>query len=91
MEGPDSSEAHLWTVRLDASDDTFVRSLAWLSEEERERAERFRFARHRRAFILGRAALRALLGSYLGMDPAAVQFVVGQFRRLRRLCLYQRL
>jgi 4'-phosphopantetheinyl transferase len=70
-------DVRLWTVRLDASDDTFARSLAWLSEEETARAERFRFDRHRRAFVLGRAALRALLGSYLGMDAAAVQFVVG--------------
>jgi 4'-phosphopantetheinyl transferase len=77
MEGPDNCEAHLWTVRLEASDDNFARSLTWLSAEERARAERFRFERHRRAFILGRAALRALLGSYLGMDAAAVQFVVG--------------
>jgi 4'-phosphopantetheinyl transferase len=68
---------HLWTVRLEACDDNFARSLAWLSEEERARADRFRFDRHRRAFVLGRAALRGLFASYLGMDPGAVQFVVG--------------
>lgn len=41
------------------------------------RAERFRFERHARAFVLGRAALRALLGSYIGIAPADVGFVYG--------------
>ncbi len=68
---------YLWTVLLEASEDTFTRSLSWLSEEEMARAERFRFDRHRRAFVIGRAALRTLLARYLGMEAAAIQFVYG--------------
>jgi 4'-phosphopantetheinyl transferase len=75
--GLDSREVHLWIVRLEASEDNLARSLSWLSEEETSRAGRFRFERHRRAFVLGRAALRALLASYLSMDPAEVRFVYG--------------
>jgi 4'-phosphopantetheinyl transferase len=77
MEGPDSRDVRLWIVRLEASEENFARSLAALSPEETARAERFHFEQHRRAFVLGRAALRALLASYLGMDPAAVQIVYG--------------
>jgi 4'-phosphopantetheinyl transferase len=77
MEGPDSRAVRLWIVRLDAADDSFARSLSVLSPEETGRAERFHFDRHRRAFILGRAALRFLLASYLDMDAAAIQFVYG--------------
>ncbi len=77
MEGPDSRSVHLWIVRLEASEKTFVRSLALLSPEETARADRFHFDRHRRAFILGRAALRVLLASYLGLDAAAVEFAYG--------------
>jgi 4'-phosphopantetheinyl transferase len=68
---------HLWTVLLEASEDNFARALSWLSEQETARAERFRFDRHRRAFIIGRAALRALLARYLGLEAAAIQFVYG--------------
>jgi 4'-phosphopantetheinyl transferase len=64
-------------VRLEASDQIFARALAALSPEETARAERFRFDRHRRAFVLGRAALRFLLATYLGVDASAVQFVYG--------------
>jgi 4'-phosphopantetheinyl transferase len=62
-------------VRLEASEDNFARCLTWLSPEETARAERFYFPRHRRAFVLGRAALRALLARYLGMDEADVKFI----------------
>jgi 4'-phosphopantetheinyl transferase len=72
-----SREVCLWTVRLEASEDNFTRSLAWLSPEEKVRADRFHFTRHRRAFVLGRAALRALLGSYLETQPAEVGFTYG--------------
>jgi 4'-phosphopantetheinyl transferase len=74
---PDGREVHLWIIRLEASDDNFARSLAWLSPQELARAERFHFPRHRKAFVLGRAALRGLLASYLGTDAAEIAFTYG--------------
>jgi 4'-phosphopantetheinyl transferase len=80
LPGPDElsgREVHLWVVRLEAGENDFERSRSWLSEDEVTRVARFRFDRHRRAFVLGRAALRALLGSYLGIGPAEVCFTYG--------------
>jgi 4'-phosphopantetheinyl transferase len=74
---PDGCEVHVWTVRLEASEETFARSLSWLSPDETARAGRFHFDRHRRAFVLGRAALRWLLAGYLGSAPADVRFTYG--------------
>lgn len=62
---------------MEASEQSFARSLSWLAPEETARAERFRFERHRRAFVLGRGALRALLGNYLEASPAEIRFVYG--------------
>jgi 4'-phosphopantetheinyl transferase len=73
----DSRDVHLWVVRLEATEDNFARSLAWLSHDETARAERFYFERHRRRYVLGRAVLRGLLAGYLGMPPAEVSFVYG--------------
>jgi 4'-phosphopantetheinyl transferase len=70
-------EVHLWIVRLEGSEDNFARSLSLLSPEEKVRAERFHFDRHRRAFVFGRAALRLLLASYLGMEATKIDFVYG--------------
>lgn len=80
LPGPDAlgvGEVHLWVLHLEASEEEFDRARCWLSEDEIARAERFRFDRHRRAFVLGRAALRALLGSYLGTRPQQVCFTYG--------------
>jgi 4'-phosphopantetheinyl transferase len=74
----DDRQVHLWLVRLEASQDNFAQARSWLSPEETARAERFYFDRHRRAFALGRAALRGLLGSYLAIQPAKVGFVYGE-------------
>ena len=48
-----------------------------LSEDERERASRFRFDRHRHRFIVARARLRQLLGQCLGLAPEQVAFTYG--------------
>jgi 4'-phosphopantetheinyl transferase len=48
-----------------------------LSDEERGRAGRFAFERDRRRFIVGRAWLRRLLASRLGLQPEAVEITYG--------------
>ena len=45
-----------------------------LNTDERARAKRFHFERHRQRYIAGRACLRTLLGSYLGLHPAKIEF-----------------
>jgi 4'-phosphopantetheinyl transferase len=70
-------EVQLWALRLEASDQTLARLYSWLASDEAERAGRFRFEKHRRAFVLGRGVLRALAGSYLRIDPAKVAFAYG--------------
>ena len=45
-----------------------------LAADERERAARYRFAAHRRAFEACRGAVREVLGAYIGLPAAAVRF-----------------
>ena len=65
-------EVDVWLVSLD-----LPHPGAWeiLSTGERERADRFHFARDRRRFITARAHLRLLIGEYLAVPPASVRFV----------------
>lgn len=65
-------------ARLDASPGEVRALQAHLSAEERQRAARFFFERHRRRFIVARAILRELLGARLGVRPAAVELVYGR-------------
>jgi 4'-phosphopantetheinyl transferase len=48
-----------------------------LSDEERLRASRFVFERDRCRFIVGRARLRYLLASRLGVQPDAIELIYG--------------
>ena len=61
---------HVWTIPLDRVPEA---ALAALSPEEVERASRLRFAAHRARWLASRAALRVILGRYLGEEPARVR------------------
>ncbi len=68
---------HVWRASLEQPA-ARVRQLAQtLSNDERARADRFHFERHRRRFTVGRGVLRAILGRYLGIEPHRVQFRYG--------------
>ncbi|MEA2602377.1 MAG: 4-phosphopantetheinyl transferase [Acidobacteriota bacterium] len=70
-------EIHLWSVRLDPPTERVEDLGRVLSEDEWERARRFRFDKHRRQYVVGRGALRTLLAAYLGLRPEAVRFAYG--------------
>ncbi|HET9211076.1 MAG TPA: 4'-phosphopantetheinyl transferase superfamily protein [Thermoanaerobaculia bacterium] len=72
-----AGEAHIWSVRLDPPPGEVERLGSSLAQDEWERARRFRFEQHRRQYVVGRGALRALLGAYLGVRPEAVRFRYG--------------
>jgi 4'-phosphopantetheinyl transferase len=67
-------EVHVWRVPL-AQPAWHVEQLAgMLAEDERQRAGRFRFEQHRQRFVVGRGALRTILGCYLDIEPEQVCF-----------------
>jgi 4'-phosphopantetheinyl transferase len=65
---------HLWRMALDADDRLLGRFRTFLSEEERDRAARFRFEADRRRFIARKGAQRAVLARYLGIGPQELRF-----------------
>lgn len=71
------TEAHLWAAALDVSPERLSAYANTLSPNEHERAQRFRFERDQKHFIAGRGTLRAILGSYLKIKPAQLQFEYG--------------
>lgn len=68
------AQLHVWAIQP---------SLAWpqyddlyrlLTPEECQRAARFHFERDRLTYVTARSLLRRLLGRYLHVEPAAIQF-----------------
>jgi 4'-phosphopantetheinyl transferase len=68
---------HVWSIRLDPPAERVEQLGRFLAADEWERANRFRFAKHRRQYVVGRGALRTLLAAYLGSRPERVQFTYG--------------
>lgn len=70
-------EIDVWSVRLDPPAEQVERLGRCLSADEWERANRFRFEKHRRQYVVGRGALRTLLAAYTGTRPELVKFSYG--------------
>ncbi|MES1245101.1 MAG: hypothetical protein ABUT39_26085, partial [Acidobacteriota bacterium] len=58
-----AGEVHIWFVDLDPPAGRVEALGRSLAQDEWDRANRFRFDRHRRQYVVGRGALRALLGA----------------------------
>ncbi len=59
---------------LEASAEVEARCVGWLSTDERDRMQRFRFEEDRRHYIVGHGFLRYVLGRYCGLDPVQLKF-----------------
>jgi 4'-phosphopantetheinyl transferase len=58
-------DVHVWRISLEIGDAALARLRESLSEDERQRAERYHFEKDRRHFVAGRGTLRAILARYL--------------------------
>lgn len=76
LSAPVRGDCDVWWVCLPQAPQDLAALESVLSAPERERAAAFRLAAPRRQFVVGRAALRTLLGRSLGIPPAACGFAV---------------
>lgn len=73
----DDGEVHVWVASLNPPDFAFERLIRCLSEDEGERAARFRSDLHRRHYIVARGLLRTLLGRYVKTSPTHLVIAYG--------------
>lgn len=78
FEGCDSP-THVWQLPLqvDSERSQFLASL--LSTDEKQRAQRFHFDKHRYRFIAAHGQLRLILGEYLNCSAQALKFIENAF------------
>ena len=70
-----ADEVHVWRAALDVPEAHAAALVPLLSSDEQHRAGDYCREQLRRAFVVARGRLRALLGRYLGMEPGAVPLV----------------
>ena len=69
-----TNQVHLWYADLSLPIEEVEKLTSILSEEEKLRASRFRFVKHKRRFIVARSVLRVILGNYLQIPPQQLTF-----------------
>jgi 4'-phosphopantetheinyl transferase len=70
-------QVEIVVARLDVGQEAVHALSAWLSDEERQRAGRFRLARDRRRYTVTRGRLRQLLADRLRTHPRSVALCYG--------------
>ncbi len=70
-----SDEVHVWCASLDQNAAGYE---PLLSADEQAKAQRFRFEREQRRFVVGRGLLRNILSLYLNFPPEKLQFKYGK-------------
>src|SRR5689334_14308755 len=70
----ETDDIHVWRIALDLAPVPAVNLYQLLTQDEIDRAQRFRFARDRDHFVVTRGALRLLLGRYLQIPARQIRF-----------------
>lgn len=73
----DAGEVHVWALDLAVAPERLPELERLLAPDERARASRFRFARHRRRYMASWAAVRRLLGAYTAGEAESLAFTYG--------------
>lgn len=73
-----TEEVHVWRVTLQPTHLDTDAHWTLLSEDERERANRFHFEADRVHYVARRAILRRLLSQYLPISPGDIRFEYGE-------------
>lgn len=67
-------QVHVWRIPLGVGAGNVARLRSILSPDERQRADRFLKQEIGDRFVIARGSLRRVLGAYLGMAPAELEF-----------------
>ena len=73
----DRGEIHVWIARLDLITHPMQTLFSTLSPDERARSEKYRFEKDRNRYVTSRGILRSLLGQYLNVPAAKLNFSYG--------------
>jgi 4'-phosphopantetheinyl transferase len=67
-------DVHVWVTHINRPPNDIHRANAYLSSEERDKAQRFHFSADAERHIIGRALARRLVGHLLEVQPTALHF-----------------
>ncbi len=72
---------HVWRAHLDVPESLATDLEQILSQDERARAAKFRFPKHREEFVVAHGFLRTILGHYQRTDPSQIRLGTGRHHK----------
>jgi 4'-phosphopantetheinyl transferase len=72
-------DVHVWRIELQVGDLLLAHLRVLLTDDERQRADRFYFEKDRRHFTAARGVMRILLARYLACRPEEVRFIYNNY------------
>jgi 4'-phosphopantetheinyl transferase len=72
-------EVHVWLASLEIGEERYHALWNIRSQEEMERAKRYRFEKNRISFVASRGILKTLLSGYLRMAAGKISFAYGPY------------
>ncbi|MDJ0598035.1 MAG: 4'-phosphopantetheinyl transferase superfamily protein [Crocosphaera sp.] len=67
-------EVHIWKTNLERSSIDIKNGFEILNEDEKNKAQNFRFEKHQKRFTIARSSLRHILSFYLSIPPQKIEF-----------------
>lgn len=77
------NELHIWRQKLNLPAETVHQKILCLSQEERQRGQRFIKPLLQQHFLIAKAALREILSHYISLSPQELLFVTGEYGKPR--------
>lgn len=75
---PPDTELHVWQANIEISEHEADKNYTLLSDDEKQRADRFKFRKHALHFIAARSMLRKILSHYLHISPEKIVFAYSE-------------
>ncbi len=72
-------EVHIWKTNLDQSSINVQNSFKLLNEDEKNKAQKFHFEKHRKRFTIARSSLKKILSFYLSISPQEIEFTYNDY------------
>lgn len=75
------NKIHLYLVDINQYADQYNELFAMLDVDEKNRANKFKFDKDRRVFLISHGILRKILSSYLGCEAKKIQYAFGEHQK----------
>lgn len=73
------NQVHIWSASITNHENRLPVYWSFLTNEEKEKAQKFKFLKDKNCFVIAKGILRKLLASYLSLSPKEINLKLGEY------------